>query len=183
MDRNQGLAQLISHENVQFCQASFCPAIQNMSSEWMNRFPPYKTTVPNAGMSLNVSLQSRCSLSCLELSPGPSSPACWGTSITTTTTRESLLTSVIWVIRPPVFVNNSHTSSRNPKFPTGFKENRKPLSLPGEHFPRYLFGRWCSSGGRVAADTRRSNSPRVPTSPLRTNGWAAHRSIAQDGDL
>lgn len=55
MDRNQGLPQLISHENTGFYQASFCPAIQKMRSERMNPFLPYKTMVQNAGMSVNVS--------------------------------------------------------------------------------------------------------------------------------
>lgn len=46
MDRNQGLAELISHENMLFYQASFCPAIQKMSSEWMNPSCPIKQWFP-----------------------------------------------------------------------------------------------------------------------------------------
>lgn len=55
MDRNQGLAELIIHENTQFYQASFCPALQKMSSELMNPFLPYKTMVSNVGISVNPS--------------------------------------------------------------------------------------------------------------------------------
>lgn len=101
MDRNQGLIELISHKNMLFYQASFCPAIQKMSSEWMNPSCPIKQWFPI----------QEC-----QIMPGNSKYAL----------------SFFWNCHQ---VNNSHASSKKRTFLTGFKTNRKTLSVCGQYFP------------------------------------------------
>ena len=157
--------------------------VQQYKKWAVNEFTPsrpikqWSPTQECQSMSVN---SKKCSVSCLELSPGLSSSLL---RYFYNNNMRGFIDISHLMIRPPVLVNNSHASSQNTKFLTGFEANRKPPSLPGEHVPRFLFGRWCPSRGRVPADTLGGNPPRLPASPLCRNSWTSRHSTAQDGNL